>query len=181
MRKFFRILLLSAFVVFYSCSNGATAADDNDDYDDIVDVEVMNCFNAINNFRTSDTWLWDESGTTQVPVTGLSAFVLDKDLCKVAQLRANELLIDFSHTRPNGQICYTAYQDAGVSLSPRGECAGAGLPSGEWVAELFFEEIRFNFQGHRRLLLDSDATKIGIAYAYSPNSQCYYWIVEIAR
>ena len=190
MKRRFLFLLLTAFVAsamlfsFSSCSKG----DDKDDDEDNIDWsqvtvygygedEVTNCFNAINTFRTSNTWYWNENNTSQVPVTGRSAFVLNQDLCRVAELRAKELLKKFSHTRPNGKDCFTAYQDEGVSLSPRGECIAAGYSTGASVTTGWREDNEnYAGQGHRRILLDSQATKVGIAYVYYPDSQYhYYW------
>ncbi|MBQ2463793.1 MAG: CAP domain-containing protein [Treponema sp.] len=194
MKRRFLFLLLTAFVAsamlfsFSSCSKG-----DDDDEDDIdwskVTVygygedEVTNCFNAINSFRTSDTWQWNETSTVQVPVTGRSAFVLNQDLCRVAELRAKELLKKFSHTRPNGQDCFSAYSDAGVSLSARGECIAAGYSTGASVTTGWREDNeRYAGQGHRRILLASNATKVGIAYVYYPDSKYhYYWALVTAQ
>ncbi|MBQ2480724.1 MAG: hypothetical protein II516_05710, partial [Treponema sp.] len=109
MKRRFLFSLLTAFVAsallfsFSSCSKG-----DDDDEDDI-DEQVKICFETINAFRTSNTWQWDEGNTTQVPVTGRAALVLDKDLCRVASIRARELVQNFDHTRPNGSSCFTAF------------------------------------------------------------------------
>ncbi|MBO4387375.1 MAG: hypothetical protein J5817_10245 [Treponema sp.] len=195
MKRRFLIPLLTAFLAsallfsFSSCSKG----DDKDDDEDNIDWsqvtvygygedEVTNCFNAINTFRTSNTWYWNENNTSQVPVTGRSAFVLNQDLCQVAEIRAKELLKRFSHTRPNGKGCFTAFQDAGVSLSAKGECIAAGYSTGVSVKEGWQEENKnYAGQGHRRILLASNATKVGIAYVYYPDSDYhYYWALVTA-
>lgn len=193
MKRRFLFLLLSAFVAsamlfsFSSCSKGD---DDEDDIDwskvtvyGYGEDEVTNCFNSINSFRTSNTWQWNETNTVQVPVTGRTAFELNQDLCRVAELRAKELLKKFSHTRPNGQDCFSAYSDAGVSLSARGECIAAGYSTGASVTTGWREDNeRYAGQGHRRILLASNATKVGIAYVYYPDSKYhYYWALVTAQ
>lgn len=183
MKRRFLSLILFAFVAtallfsFSSCSKGSDDDDEDIDVDVDVDVEVMNCFNTINDFRTSDTWQWDESNTTQVAVTGRSALVLDEGLCRVASIRARELVQNFDHTRPNGSSCFTAFSEAGVSLSPAGECIAAGYSTGVNVANGWREEDKnYAGQGHRRILLKAEATKVGIAYVYSSGSPYgYYW------
>lgn len=194
MKRRFLFLLLTAFVAsallfsFSSCSKGGDDDEDDIDWSKVTvygygEDEVTNCFNAINSFRTSNTWYWNENNTSQVSVTGRSAFVLNQDLCRVAELRAKELLKKFSHTRPNGQDCFSAYSDAGVSLSARGECIAAGYSTGESVTLGWREDNeRYAGQGHRRILLASNATKVGIAYVYYPDSDYhYYWALVTAQ
>ena len=187
MKRRFLFLLLSAFVAsallfsFSSCSRGSD--DDDDDIDVNIDDQVLSCFETINTFRTSNTWQWDEGNTTQVPVTGRAAFVLDEDLCRVASIRASELVQNFDHTRPNGSSCFTAFSEAGVSLSPAGECIAAGYSTGVSVANGWREEDKnYAGQGHRRILLAAGATKVGIAYVYYPDSEYgYYWALVTAQ
>ncbi|MCR5318523.1 MAG: hypothetical protein K6E22_09875 [Treponema sp.] len=182
MKRRFLFLLLTAFVAsamlfsFSSCSKGG---DDEDD----IDEQVKICFETINAFRTSNTWQWDEGNTTQVPVTGRAALVLDKDLCRVASIRARELVQNFDHTRPNGSSCFTAFSEAGVSLSPAGECIAAGYSTGVSVANGWREEDKnYAGQGHRRILLAANASKVGIAYAYKDNDMYgYYWALVTAQ
>ncbi|MBO7612631.1 MAG: hypothetical protein J6S81_02275, partial [Treponema sp.] len=84
---------------------------------------------------------------------------------------------------PNGGDCFSAYQDAGVSLSPRGECIAAGYSTGESVANGWREEDKnYAGQGHRRILLAANASKVGIAYAYKDNDMYgYYWALVTAQ
>ncbi|MBR4386643.1 MAG: hypothetical protein IKP51_09000 [Treponema sp.] len=173
------------------CSNGSDNAGDGIDWSQVTvcgysNDEVINCFNAINSFRTSgtsNTWYWNQDNSTKTILNNLSTFELNQDLCRVAELRAKELLKNFSHTRPNGQDCFTAYSDAGVSLSARGECIAAGYSTGANVTLGWREDNEnYNGQGHRRILLASDATKVGIAYVYYPDSRYhYYWALVTAN
>ncbi len=197
MKRRFLFLLLTAFVAsamlfsFSSCSKGGDDDEDDIDWSKVTvygygEDEVTNCFNAINSFRTSGTsytWYWNQDNSTKTILSNLSTFELNQDLCRVAELRAKELLKNFSHTRPNGQNCFTAYSDAGVSLSARGECIAAGYSTGASVTTGWREDNeRYAGQGHRRILLASDATKVGIAYVYYPDSKYhYYWALVTAQ
>ena len=39
---------------------------------------------------------------------GAAPLTMDKDLLSTAMLRSAETVVSFSHTRPNGEVCYTA-------------------------------------------------------------------------
>ena len=59
----------------------------------------------INDFRTgSEAWYWnsDDSTKTQYAPGELGTLVLDPKLEQIAMERARELVLYFSHTRPNG-------------------------------------------------------------------------------
>ncbi|MBR1731372.1 MAG: hypothetical protein IJ725_02925, partial [Ruminococcus sp.] len=45
----------------------------------------------------------------QRAANGLSALVMDRELVDGAMIRAAECKVSFSHTRPNGTSCFTAY------------------------------------------------------------------------
>lgn len=71
--------------------------------------EARNMLSEINGFRTgSNAWYWNEDNETKTECTGLSELSYDYELEKVAMQRAAELVVSFSHTRPNGTDCYTA-------------------------------------------------------------------------
>ena len=64
----------------------------------------------INEFRTGeDAWYWEADNTTKTYVTGLSPLKYDYDLEAVAMLRASEIAVKFSHTRPDGSKWSTAF------------------------------------------------------------------------
>ena len=69
-------------------------------------------FDMVNEFRTgSDAWAWDESGQ-RVEYDGLQELTYDPVLEKVAMQRAAEIVFNWSHTRPNGEDCSTAFPDS---------------------------------------------------------------------
>ncbi|MDE5565346.1 MAG: hypothetical protein K2I93_09340 [Oscillospiraceae bacterium] len=88
-----------------------------------------------------------------------------------AQVRAEEAAELFSHTRPDGRMCFSVIQDDGFFYNYAGENIAAGnttpLPTFEqWM----------NSEPHRINILGSNFTHIGIGYYYDPDSKYkYYW------
>ncbi len=85
---------------------------------------------------------------------GKAKLTMDKDLLATAMLRANELVLNFSHTRPDGTSCFSAItkNTGGV-----GENIAAGYYSPEDVMTGWM-----NSSGHRANILMDDFTTIGI-------------------
>lgn len=103
---------------------------------------------------------------------GLSPLTLDTTITKAAMIRANELITNFDHTRPNGESCYTALKEAGASFWSAGENIAAGYTSPKDVVEGWL-----NSEGHRANILSENFNKIGIGYVYSTgNSYGHYWV-----
>jgi len=88
---------------------------------------------------------------------GQSPLSLNDSLCDVAQLRAEEIVRSFSHTRPNGTSCFTAIQEAGISYGALGENIAAGQSSPASVMNSWM-----NSDGHRANILSGDFRSIGI-------------------
>lgn len=99
---------------------------------------------------------------------GLSPLAMDNKLTEVAHLRAKEIVISFSHTRPNGSTCFTAAKEMGVSYRSAGENIAYGYPSPESVVNGWM-----NSEGHRKNILSQSFGKIGIGCYES--SGTLYW------
>lgn len=149
-----------------------------------VDSEVLACFNQVNRFRTSkEAWYWNSDDTTKNNLSGkLEPLELDETLCKAAQVRANELLTNWGHNRPDGTSCFTVLREFDIFTSGRAENIAAGSNSAEQIFLMWKEDDqKHSGQGHRRNML-GNYTKIGIAYVYDPNSQYkYYWAMELIK
>lgn len=89
---------------------------------------------------------------------GLKTVKLNEDLNRVAQLRAAEIAEKWSHTRPNGEAWKTAFADAGVTASYRGENLAKGQYSAEKAVEDWMES-----EGHKANILNKKFTKMGVA------------------
>ena len=102
---------------------------------------------------------------------GKSPLTLNDALCGVAQLRAEETVKSFSHTRPNGTSCFTAIREAGISGGAMGENIAAGQSSPASVMNSWM-----NSEGHRANILSGDFTSIGIGYVNSGSGYGHYWV-----
>ena len=87
-------------------------------------------------------------------------------------VRAQELTELFSHTRPDGQDCFSVYSEFGITYYNAGEniAAGSSTPEGvmnQWV----------NSSGHYANIINSKFTELGVGYVYAPDSPYgYYWV-----
>ena len=90
---------------------------------------------------------------------GKSELVLDPTLCKAAQVRASELDTLFSHTRPNGERCFSIFGEYGFRYSIAGENIAKGQRNAEEVMNDWM-----NSKGHKNNILSSDFTRIGIGH-----------------
>ena len=85
-----------------------------------------------------------------------------------AALRAQEISVYFSHTRPDGTSCFTAITNPGMV----GENIAAGQRSPQEVLNTWM-----NSSGHRANILQSRYTRLGVGYFYDPSSHYkYYWV-----
>ena len=99
---------------------------------------------------------------------GLASVKLDASLCKAAEIRAKESKTSFSHTRPNGQSCFTVLSELGISYGGAGENIAYGQSSPNEVMTAWM-----NSSGHRANILGSSFTKLGIG-VYSSGGTLYW-------
>ncbi|MBQ5319150.1 MAG: hypothetical protein J6K17_08655 [Oscillospiraceae bacterium] len=102
---------------------------------------------------------------------GLPKLVMDDSLNKVAKLRAEELLNNLSHTRPNGTNCFTALSENGITYGHAAENIAAGQRDAEEVMSTWMRST-----GHRDNILSADAEKIGVALVETTFGYGYYWV-----
>ncbi|MBQ3565965.1 MAG: hypothetical protein IJA12_02185 [Oscillospiraceae bacterium] len=102
---------------------------------------------------------------------GLSPLVLDVDLNKAANVRAEEASEVFSHTRPDGTSFATVLKDFSISYYCCGENIAAGCPTAEVVVAQWI-----NSPAHYENIIDPNYTKLGVGFYYDANSPYgYYW------
>ncbi len=99
---------------------------------------------------------------------GLEPLVMDVGLMNTANLRAQEIASTFSHTRPDGSSCFTAWPK-NKYYSAKGENIAAGQRTPEWVMDAWMKS-----QGHRENILSEYYNCIGISCYYDPNSEYGY-------
>ena len=98
--------------------------------------------------------------------------IRDSALEETAKIRAKELVESFSHTRPDGTQCFSAFPD---DLLYYGENIAYGQISCEDVTEAWKEtNDKYDGQGHRRNMLLSNFNRVGIA-GYKFNG-IIYWV-----
>jgi len=88
---------------------------------------------------------------------GLSALQLDEDLCAAAEVRAEEVLRRFSHTRPDGTSCFTVLRDFGIGYRVCGENIAKGFKDAQSVVNAWM-----NSSGHRANILNPNYTHMGV-------------------
>jgi uncharacterized protein YkwD len=109
---------------------------------------------------------------------GAGNLVLDDNLCAAADLRAAETAQLFSHTRPNGNDCFSALAAIGSSRDNYGylgeniaygtadSYAYAPAPFNAWV----------NSPGHYSNMINTNFTAVGIGKYYNPSNGGTYWV-----
>lgn len=102
---------------------------------------------------------------------GLSPLTSDPELNRVAQMRAEELVQKFDHTRPNGSDCFSALDEAGIYYSTCGENIAAGQRSASEVMNSWM-----NSPGHKANILTSGFSKIGVGFYKSNSGYKYFWV-----
>ncbi len=101
---------------------------------------------------------------------GLEPLTMDAVLIDVANVRSPEIIVKFSHTRPDGSNCFTAFVNRGDATTC-GENIAAGHRTPEDVVNDWM-----NSEVHRANILNAKFTRIGISCVYVENSDYgYYW------
>ena len=100
---------------------------------------------------------------------GLSALVKDDTLSKVADLRVKEIVEKFSHTRPDGSKCFTAFEDAGIVNVYMAENIAMGQKDASEVMDSWM-----NSAGHKSNIMNSNFTRMGLSCYESGGRK--YWV-----
>lgn len=138
-------------------------------------TEARKMLDMINEFRTSnEAWYWESDNTTKKMQNNLKNYVYDYELEQIAMKRAAEIAIYFSHTRPNGESCFSLCPSSGSSYGEN-ICAGYSTASSAFDGWKETDED-YSGQGHRRSMLSSNFTHIGIGHVYY--NGYHYWVQE---
>lgn len=100
---------------------------------------------------------------------GIAPVVLNETLNQIAQLRAAELQTAFGHYRPDGTICFTLYDQLGVTTGMRSENCASGcitvrFAMGSWM----------HSKSHRDTILTSDYRSVGIGIVEGTDGEMYW-------
>lgn len=144
--------------------------------------EARGMLRLINAFRAgSESWYWNDDGMkTKTGPLKLGPLTYDYALEKAAMQRAVEIAVAYGHSRPDGSDCVSVLKDYGYGFRAYGENIAYGQRSAEEVF-VAWREDSFDYagQGHRRNMLSSDCTRIGIACVVSKGTK--YWVQEFAK
>lgn len=108
-------------------------------------------FAAVNEYRTAN---------------GLDALIWNDSVYESCTVRAAEIADSFSHTRTNGESCFTALT---VSFRYAGENIAAGQPTAQSVADAWW-----NSPGHKANILKESYSQAAIACYYA--NGMYHWV-----
>lgn len=101
---------------------------------------------------------------------GLSPLTLDADITAAANVRAQEIKQQFSHTRPDGSSFSTVLKEQGISFRGSGENIAWGQKSPEQVMNGWM-----NSEGHRANILNKNFKNIGVGY-YQDENGVNHWV-----
>ena len=106
---------------------------------------------------------------------GAAPLVMDKGMLNMARLRAEELIILYSHKRPDGTYCETALPNGYKNSVEFGENIAKGQKTPSEVVNSWM-----NSPGHRQNMLDKNYKSIGIGCVYVSGflSNEYYWVQD---
>lgn len=145
-------IFILALVMTIMCSVSSFAADGQDGH------TLTGKFDSAKAFEVLD------KVNAERKSAGLSPLTMDKELLEAAKIRAAECAVEFSHTRPNGENCFT------VCSRAFGENIASGQTSAAEVMNSWM-----NSSGHRANILDSDFTSIGVGCFLGTAGE-YEWV-----
>ena len=90
-------------------------------------------------------------------------------LNSASMTRAKEIIESFSHDRPDGRSCFTAFSDIGLSYGWAGENISMGRDNPESTVAGWM-----NSEGHRQNILNSNFKSIGVGVAMDDNGRMYW-------
>lgn len=137
-------------------------------------LDTSSAYTELNNFRTgNEAWYRNPDNLTRTSLVGkLQPMQRNNTLEQTAKIRAKEIAQNFSHTRPNGTSCFTAYPN----LKAVGENIAVGQTSATEVINDWKEtNDPYSGQGHRRNMLSTKYNAVGIA-CYADSNGVLYWV-----
>lgn len=100
---------------------------------------------------------------------GLAPVTLSIELGQAAMIRAKEIEISFSHTRPNGSYFTSVLRENGITYRLAGENIAWGQKSPEEVMNAWM-----NSAGHRANILNANFKELGVAHYQNARGVNYF-------
>ena len=172
MKKYFLLIFAIAFAALGAIFSVKVDAQSTTIEVEYGQTEARSMLKDINSFRQgNDAWYWNSSDTEKVKCKDLGALKIDYTLEKIAMKRAAEIATKFSHERPSGQYVFTEMSGYGAA----GENIAYGYSTADSVLTAWKEtNQKYAGQGHRRNMLGSSYTVIGIGHAIYKGT--HYWV-----
>ena len=157
--------VLCAFAVLNSAA--AFAAGSNETAASGITVESANgAERVIPSIVSADEWEVLRLVNSERSARGLSPLTTFSTLQSGAEIRAREIVTLFSHTRPNGESCFTVLDEVGIgNYQSPGENIAAGQNSPAAVMNSWM-----NSEGHRNNILSASYKHVGVGMKHEPNS-----------
>ena len=137
--------------------NGTTLPENSDNPTDSNSTFELKVLELINNERSKNE---------------LGMLIIDESLSNVARTHSRDMYNRnfFSHTNPDGLSPFDRIKNYGITYRYAAENIAAGQATPEEVVASWM-----NSEGHRKNILNSNFTKIGIGYYKSSNGYVHYW------
>jgi len=100
---------------------------------------------------------------------GLTPFTNDAALTKTAVVRANEIIQNFSHDRPDGRSCFTAFDENNVTYGWAGENLAMGQKSPAEVLQNWMES-----SAHKENIFKREFKRLGVGVAIDSDGKLYW-------
>ena len=109
---------------------------------------------------------------------GLNELEIDSDLMDMASTRAEEIVENYTHTRPDGSDWKTVFGEYGWSIpNHRGENIYASPKTAKEAVDGWM-----NSAGHKANILQEEISKIGVGYYYNFDTEWkHYWVMIVAE
>jgi len=101
---------------------------------------------------------------------GLPPLARRDGLTQTAEVRARETIQHFSHSRPDGRSCFTAFDENNVTYRKAGENIAMGQRTPAEVVRAWMNSTT----GHREAILDGDYGHLGVGVAMDANGRLYW-------
>lgn len=134
------------------------------------DSVVLTIKSAVSTTPQSD-WKLEVARLTNIEreKAGVSILKYNDYIAAGAQIRSEELVVSFSHTRPDGSRFFTVFDDPDFSYRYIGENLALGYKSPAEVVAAWMKS-----EGHRANLLSEKYSDIGIGITKGENGR-YHW------
>ena len=100
---------------------------------------------------------------------GLPKFTSMPNLTQTAVMRANEIIQHFSHDRPDGRSCFTAFEENNVIYNYAGENLAMGQRTPAEVVQGWMES-----PGHRANIMKKEFGRLGVGVVMDSNGRLYW-------